>query len=125
QHAHMRFLVRVVTATSFTRWQHREATGSPRRPPGTAARRGARLFATTTCAGCHTVRGATTGTAGPDLTDFGSRPTIGAGTLANDPSSLARWITDPGKAKPGVHMPPTELTARQIADIAAYLEGLK
>jgi cytochrome c oxidase subunit 2 len=64
-------------------------------------------------------------TIGPDLSDFGSRQWIGSLTVPNTPENLARWITDPQSLKPGTLMPPTALSAADIAAVTAYLEGLK
>jgi cytochrome c oxidase subunit 2 len=124
QHAHMAFVVRVVSADRFERWLHERTSDSVDPAPGSQADAGRRRFATSTCAGCHTVRGVSDGTRGPDLSDLGSRPTLGAGTLVNDPAHLTAWIRNPQDSKPGAHMPPTELSSRDIAELVAYLESL-
>ena len=84
------------------------------------------VFETQTCAGCHRIRGtAAQGTAGPDLTHFGGRATLGAGVLPLSPENLRRWIVDPQAIKPGAPMPPTTLAADQLNALVAYLEGLR
>jgi cytochrome c oxidase subunit 2 len=95
--------------------------------PGTgASARGRRVFLTNTCAGCHTIRGTTaTGTLGPDLTHLASRTSIASGALPNTPGVLSAWIVDPQEAKPGVSMPPTELSTRDLADLLVYLRSLQ
>lgn len=71
------------------------------------------------CGACHVVRGISeAGSVGPDLTHFGSRETIAAGTLPNTEANLRRWITNPDAVKPGAHMPPFD----QLAD--AELDAL-
>ena len=63
---------------------------------------------------------------GPDLTHVGSRLSLGAGTLANEPDTLARWIGHVNRVKPGVLMPAFGmLPPADLQAIAAYLEGLK
>jgi cytochrome c oxidase subunit II len=121
QHANM--IIRVVadTPADFDAWVTREA--EPAGSPDTAGRA---IFETQTCAGCHTVRGtAALGKAGPDLTHFGRRETLGAGVRPRTEENLARWITDPQSIKPGVSMPPTTLSADQLNALVAYLEGLR
>jgi cytochrome c oxidase subunit 2 len=81
---------------------------------------------TSACSGCHTIRGtAATGRLGPDLTHVGSRRTLAAGTIANTPAELRRWLRDPQHVKPGNRMPALGLTATEIDFIAEYLESLK
>jgi cytochrome c oxidase subunit 2 len=67
-------------------------------------------------------------TAGPNLTLFGCRSTIGAGILANTPENLAKWLHDPGAVKPGNYMStqvqPGTLTDDKINTLVAYLESL-
>jgi cytochrome c oxidase subunit 2 len=125
QHAHMAFVVRVVPRDEFERWVRDHGRPVGPRPAGTEAAAGEQVFANGTCAGCHTVRGLTDGTRGPDLTDLASRRTIGAGTLPNDPVHLRAWIRDPQEAKPGAHMPPTLLSPQEIDQLVAYLGTLR
>jgi cytochrome c oxidase subunit 2 len=79
------------------------------------------------CGACHTVRGTPArGTVGPDLTHVGSRLSLAAGTLPNDPDAFVRWISLPGEIKPGVHMPAFGmLPASDIRALAVYLEALQ
>jgi len=81
------------------------------------------------------------GVTGPNLTHFGSRATIGAGTFPNTPAYLALWIKNARAMKPGILMPTLGkneydpqlkqavttggLDDQQIADIVAYLTSLK
>jgi cytochrome c oxidase subunit 2 len=75
---------------------------------------------------CHTIRGtAAGGRTGPELTHLGSRGQLAAGTLPLTRGSLAAWIVDPQRIKPGVHMPLVPLPSESVDAIAAYLEGLK
>lgn len=96
--------------------------------------RGAQLFKTGACIGCHTIQGVSPGVIGPNLTHVGSRYTIAGGLYPNDMKHLTLWIKDAPAMKPGSIMPamgkglPKAMGAyddQQIADIAAYLSSLK
>jgi cytochrome c oxidase subunit 2 len=66
---------------------------------------GRSLFKEKNCITCHTVRGHDgAGQTAPDLTHVGSRTTIAAGLVENNPEQLARWIMAPDKMKPGNKM---------------------
>ena len=58
-------------------------------------------------------------------THFGSRKTLGAGTLPNNPGGLSGWIVDPQGIKPGNHMPQNDIESRDLIALTAYLESLK
>jgi cytochrome c oxidase subunit 2 len=97
------------------------------------AARGAQLYRTGACIGCHYIEGVSPGRIGPSLTHVGSRTTIGAGLYPNDARHLALWIKNAPAMKPGSLMPafgksaqvPAGYNDQQIADIAAYLLSLK
>ena len=121
QHANM--IIRVVAdaPADFDAWVAREAEPAEESSPA-----GRQIFESQTCAGCHTIRGTkAAGNAGPDLTHFGGRETLGAGVRPRTDANLARWITDPQSIKPGVAMPPTTLSPDQLNALVAYLEGLR
>jgi cytochrome c oxidase subunit 2 len=125
QHAKMQFLVIADPPDEFARWitrRQRPAGG----PTGEQAALGQVVFNRSTCGACHAVRGTDArGTAGPDLSDFGSRTTIGAVSLENDAENLAEWIRNPHESKPGNLMPPTYLPPDELDALVAYLEGLE
>lgn len=125
QHARMHFLVVADEADDFDAWvADRRTTPDP--PATPEAARGRDVFLRSACAGCHTVRGTTaTGTLGPDLTDFGSRRTIGAVTVPNTRGHLGGWILDSQRIKPGNLMPPQFVEADELNDLIAYLESLR
>jgi cytochrome c oxidase subunit 2 len=126
EHAHMSFLVIADTPVDFDRWLTRRSNGAGLTPTSDEAANGELVFTREACAGCHTVRGTqAAGQIGPDLSDFGSRQWIGSITVPNTPENLAQWITDPQSIKPGNLMPPTALSAADVAAVTAYLEGLK
>ena len=107
------------------------------------AHRGQQVFSSSACVGCHAIAGnpMAVGNVGPNLTHFGSRATIGAGSYPNTPAYLALWIKNARVMKPGIIMPTlgkdqydpvlkTKVAAgglddQQIADIVAYLSALK
>lgn len=107
------------------------------------AARGQQVYSSTACIGCHVVNGnpMSMGVVGPNLTHFGSRATIGAGSFPNTPAYLALWIKNARAMKPGILMPTLGknqydpqlkqpvttggLDDQQIADIVAYLMSLK
>jgi cytochrome c oxidase subunit 2 len=126
QHAHMSFQIVADQPADFERWLARRTTGAGLTPTSDQAARGELVFNREACAGCHAVRGTpATAQIGPDLSDFGSRQWIGSLTVPNTPANLTHWILDPQSIKPGNLMPPTALSAEDVAAVTAYLEGLK
>jgi cytochrome c oxidase subunit 2 len=125
-HALMSFYVVVQEREEFARWLEHQRT--PARPPaGALAARGRELFLANGCGACHTVRGIPAdGVVGPDLTHVGSRVSLGAGILPNEPDDFLRWIARTDAVKPEVHMPAFGmLPPRELRALAAYLEGLE
>jgi cytochrome c oxidase subunit 2 len=121
-HALMAFTVLVMEPQDFAAWMAaRQTTSGSRDPEGLA------LFLKHGCAACHTISGTEArGTIGPDLTAFGERGSLGAGTLPNEEEHIARFIHSPGTAKPDAHMPHfSMLPEAEIHRIAAYLRGLR
>jgi cytochrome c oxidase subunit II len=125
QHAKMAILVVADPPDTFARWLVNQA-GSAAAPTDPLAARGRLALERNSCAGCHTVRGtAASGTVGPDLTHFGGRRTIGAGSLPNTRGNLGGWIVNSQTVKPGNRMPPQPLTPEELQALLAYLESLK
>jgi cytochrome c oxidase subunit II len=117
QHAHMAVVVVAQRPAAFRRWL------AAQKQPATAANP---TFIAESCGSCHTIRGTPArGNVGPDLTHFASRQTLAAITLPNTPPYVRAWIRDPGRFKPGTRMPKLPLTAKQVDELAAYLERLK
>ncbi|MFF4888460.1 cytochrome c oxidase subunit II [Micromonospora chersina] len=125
QHAHMAFLVVAQPRADFDAWLAR--LDAPARAPRTEAeRRGQQTFAQGTCAACHTVRGtAAQGRVGPDLSNVGSRWSIGAGAVPNDAGHLGGWIANSQTVKPGNAMPPQPVDADRLPDLITYLRSLE
>ena len=125
-HALMAFYVEVLEPAAFDRWLDHQDTPA-RAPVEPLARRGQDLFTATGCHACHTIRGTSAdGVIGPDLTHVGSRLSLAGGILPNEPDAIQRWIADPERLKPGVHMPRFGmLPDSDLRALAAYLEGLQ
>ncbi|WP_421590408.1 cytochrome c oxidase subunit II [Shinella sp. M27] len=121
-HALMAFSVIVMEPADYLAWRRAQAAGN-----GTRGSEGERLFAFHGCAGCHGIRGMTQAASlGPDLTFFGQRQMVGAGTLANTVENVTRFIRNPDVVKPGAKMPAFDmLPESEINAIADYLVGLK
>jgi cytochrome c oxidase subunit 2 len=124
QHAKMAMEVVAEPPDAFARWLARQRAPAAA-PAGTDAAAGARVFATTACSLCHTVRGTMAGgRLGPDLTHLAGRRTIAAGTVANSRGNLLGWIENPQAFKPGTLMPAVPLDGRQLDDLTTYLQSL-
>ena len=130
-HANMRLRAFVDTKEGFDQWVKQQKT-PPVSPASGPAANGARIFADSPCAICHTVKGVSGFSKeyhgrfdGPDLTHFGSRVTLAAGMASNTPQNLARFIQTPDKVKPGARMPTLGLHGKDLDDLVAYLESLK
>jgi cytochrome c oxidase subunit II len=125
EHAGMAFLVIAQPKDQFQKWLADQAKAA-QTPSDSMAARGKDVFTSQSCASCHTVRGTSAdGKVGPDLTHFGSRRTIGAGSVPNNPGWLGGWISDSQTIKPGNHMPPQPLAPEDLRAVISYLEGLK
>lgn len=125
EHAKMGMLVIAQRQPDFDAWiaAQRDTAATP---SDSLAKRGKSVFEGTTCVMCHAVSGTTAAaTAGPDLTHLASRQTIAAGTLRNTDANLFSWISDPQRIKPGVLMPATKLSPRDMQALVAYLRQLK
>jgi cytochrome c oxidase subunit 2 len=122
-HALMGLRVIVQAPDAFEQWVAAQKA-PPAEPSGSAAE-GKAIYARSACVGCHTIRGVSAGTLGPDLTHFGSRQTLAAGLRPNTPENLAAWVRDPQALKPAVKMPALGLSEAEARAVAAYLLSLK
>lgn len=130
-HANMGLRVIVQDSADFGAWvSAQQAPPPPADSLSALARRGLAEFTRVRqppnhmCILCHTVRGVSGGTLGPDLTHLASRRTLAGGMLPNDEAALTRWLQDPPAVKPGSLMPKIELTGEEIAALVAYLGSL-
>ena len=153
-HANMRVRVFVEESQeAFDAWVGKYQELAKRPPPteGEAAE-GYRVFASRGCLLCHTNTGPAPAAVrqslqesfergeqrfpAPNLTNFGTRTTLAAGILENDPrgANLFKWLRDPDEVKPGNRMsqlffvyndPDSRLTDQDISALTAYLLSLK
>jgi cytochrome c oxidase subunit II len=87
---------------------------------------GRRIFETTACINCHTVRGtAANGRFGPDLTHLMSRATIASGAADNTLENLRLWLKDPDAIKPGSLMPAMRLSDGELDALVRYMQSLR
>jgi cytochrome c oxidase subunit 2 len=123
-HALMAFPVIAMEKPDFEAWLSGQSR--PAAEPVETAK-GKALFLSNGCGACHTVSGtAARGEIGPDLTRFGERATIAAGTLPNEPEQIARFIRETDAVKPWVRMPAYPALPREdLMAIAGYLGSLK
>jgi cytochrome c oxidase subunit II len=125
QHAHMGFSIVAESVDQFHAWQQQQLKPAAE-PPSREALRGREVFLTHACLMCHTVRGTDAGARlGPDLTHVASRKMIAAETLPSTAGSLAGWVVDPQRIKPGTQMSPNPLSPDDLQAVVAYLQSLQ
>lgn len=147
-HAFMRFKVMVVTQPEFDAWVAGWKAGPSSEAAAVSGDVTKLPAAMGVCLGCHRVEGTnasvaavgldeeagtadspgTAKIAGPNLSDFACRTTIGAGIMPNTADNLRAWLHDPASIKEGNYMAtvikPGVLTDDQIDQIVAYMKGL-
>lgn len=122
QHARMALSVEALAPEEFERWQAARQVAPPVPAEHAAAVAAFRPY----CGQCHRVVGISPGGRGPDLTDVGSRPSLGAGTLAMGEGAMRRWLGEHQRLKPHNGMPRHDaLPAGTLDAIAAWLESLR
>lgn len=125
QHAHMAMWVVAEPEDKFDAWLSHQAQDAAA-PSTEELQRGQQVFLGSACILCHHIQGTDAGgLVGPDLTHFGSRMTIAAGTLANDKGNLAGWIADPQGIKPGTKMATVPVKSEDMQPLIDYLESLQ
>jgi cytochrome c oxidase subunit II len=127
QHALMGLLVLAQPEEEFAAWL--EAQRRPVALPQDATlARGEVVYQQAGCHLCHAVEGRfdpPVANAGPDLTRFGSRQTLGAVAMTNTAPNLRDWIVDPHRRKPGVRMPASSLAEDDLDALVAFLRALR
>jgi cytochrome c oxidase subunit II len=127
-HALMAFWLEAMPRAEFDAWAARRRAPWVE-PPDPAVRFGREVFFEAQCHLCHTVPGhplpPALGEVGPDLSDYGRRRTIAAGTRPNNAGTLGAWLADPPGMKPGARMPPTHLEGERMQALIAYLLSLR
>jgi cytochrome c oxidase subunit II len=123
QHAKMLQRVSVDSPDEFDAWVR-----SQQQPANedVSAKAGRRIFETTACINCHTVRGTVAnGRFGPDLTHLMSRATLASGAAENTPENLRLWLRDPDAIKPGSLMPAMKLPDAELDALVRYMQSLQ
>lgn len=121
QHAQMAFFVIALAPSDFKTWWNHQLEPANNDPNAESQQ----TFIER-CGSCHAIRGLPAGgILGPNLSHFGSRRTIAAGVLPNNPGNLAHWLRDAQGVKPGSKMPELHLSDNEVDTLTAYLEGLK
>lgn len=125
QHAHMRMEFVSESPEKFEHWLTQARQNAT--PPSTETeQRGQQVFLSNQCIMCHNIEGTPArASLGPDLTHFGSRTMLAAGAFPNTRGYLAGWIANPQNIKPGVRMPPNDLSSEDLNALVDYLESLK
>jgi nitric oxide reductase subunit C len=95
---------------------------APRLQLGGGTPGGALLFEQKGCSACHRTGNQGPEGSGPDLSRIGAAPYDG---LPNSAEFLARWLDDPGAAKPGTAMPRIPLTPAARDALVQYLTALR
>jgi cytochrome c oxidase subunit 2 len=125
QHAHMALWIVAEEPQQFETWMTHQLEPAMD-PADPVAIHGREVFLNRACVLCHSIRGTSAaGTVAPDLTHFGSRSTLAAGSLPNNPTNLERWLKDPQAVKPGNHMPNLPLENAELQALITYLESLQ
>jgi cytochrome c oxidase subunit 2 len=122
QHAKMLQRVSVDTPDEFDAWVR-----SQQQPANedASAMAGRRIFETTACINCHTVRGTVAnGRFGPDLTHLMSRATIASGAAENTSDRLRVWLREPEAIKPGSLMPAMRVSDAELDALVRYMQSL-
>jgi cytochrome c oxidase subunit 2 len=134
-HSLMRARVLALSEPDFEQWVAEQQQLAVLPEEGTPAFDGYQVFLNRGCTQCHSYRVDGEGGNvldpdafnGPDLTHFASRSVFAGATLPEFGESreeaLARWLADPPSVKPGSYMPDLGLTAQEIDDLIAFLEG--
>ena len=123
QHAKMLQRVSVETPDEFDAWVRSQQQPANDDASATAGRR---IFETTACINCHTVRATVAnGRFGPDLTHLMSRATIASGAAENTPENLRVWLRDPDAIKPGSLMPAMRVSDAELDALVRYMTSLR
>ena len=107
----------------FNAWmQHQLETSIP--PADPVKQRGQQVFLDTAACYVTPLRDHGAGQC-PDLTHFGSRRSIAAGTLPNNMGNLGGWIVDPQIIKAGNHMATISVKPDDLQPLLEYIESLQ
>jgi cytochrome c oxidase subunit II len=123
EHAKMLLRIYVDSQEQFDNWVQTQKTAAA---SDSSVEAGRRVFESTGCINCHTVRGTVAnGRFGPDLTHLMSRDTIASGVAPNTLENLRKWIQNPDSIKEGSLMPAMKLSDDALDALVAYLGTLR
>jgi cytochrome c oxidase subunit 2 len=123
QHAKMLQRVSVDSHDAFEAWVRAQQQPAAEDESAIAGRR---IFETTACINCHTIRGtAANGRFGPDLTHLMSRATIASGAAENTDENLRLWLKNPDAIKPGSLMPAMKMSDAELDALTRYMASLR
>lgn len=123
QHANMRLQVEAMAREDFEAWLAARQTAPSHESEEHAE---ARQEFSDYCGSCHRVDSLSQGREGPDLTDLGSRPSLGAGKMPMREGAVAHWLMHHKEIKPGNRMPRHDhLDVETLERIGAWLETLE
>jgi cytochrome c oxidase subunit II len=123
QHAKMLQRVSVDTDDEFDVWARAQQEPAVQDESAAAGRR---IFETTACINCHTIRGtAANGRFGPDLTHLMSRATIASGAAENTDENLRLWLKSPDAIKPSSLMPAMKMSDAELDALTRYMASLR
>jgi cytochrome c oxidase subunit 2 len=125
-HALMSLYVIAMAPEEYATWLAAEMRPA-RMPLLPMEREGQALFLANGCGACHAIRGTEAkGMIGPDLTHVGSRMSLAAASLPNNPEAFASWIVHNQSIKPENQMPAFQyLDSSSLQAIAVYLDSLE
>ena len=117
-------LVTILLALACSKAEKPATESAPPPPIGNATAAKAHMEKYS-CQACHVIPGMGPGGAlGPDLTGFGSRPTLNA-RVPKNPQAVAAYLLNPTAIDAQTSMPAVGLSEEEAKDIAAFLETLK
>lgn len=121
-HALMDFKAVVVSDAEFDAWVNKMKAPTP--AAVTPAEQAGEEIFRNNCISCHAIT-VDTMSAGPNLTGFASRETVG-GFRENNDKWLKEWILHPQEVKPGATMPAFEyLSNDEVDNLIQFLRTLK
>ncbi|OAL60869.1 cytochrome c oxidase subunit II [Halomonas sp. ALS9] len=126
QHAQMQLYVEAVERDEYEAWlAARQTDQLAALAVNDQQHDSAREAFMTHCASCHRVAGLSSGREGPDLSDLGSRTSLGAGIMAMEKGAITRWLQHHQDLKPGNKMPPhDDIETATLESLGAWLETL-
>ena len=126
QHAQMQLYVEAVERDEYDAWlAARQTEALSSLAANDQQHETAREAFMTHCASCHRVAGLSSGEEGPDLSDLGSRTSLGAGIMAMEEGAVTHWLKHHQRLKPGNKMPPhDDIETATLESLGAWLETL-